>query len=374
MRRILFSVAVLLASLAVTAQTAQFTMKAVSSNKVNLFFLPSANIGPLTTGISTLTFVLQIPNTYPDPQMSWVVVPNSTWIGPVSPGATVNSTSDGGKHNTLFSAPANPTYNGTFLPGTEYLLATITLPAGVSLTELILKDWANNRVDGSGPPLYATSIAFDGTDRTNNAAIFYSNQGSNPPVNAGSAAGSSSLTLNGGLLPLTLLEFNVTNQGGAALLQWSTSTERNTREFVIERSSDSRSWTYAGTVAAVGNSTVATQYRFTDAGAVAGPNYYRLRMLDKDGKEQVSPVRLLILNGRKGTVQLYPNPVFAGQAAWLYSSLDETVKYRVIDVAGRTLATGSFRGQVVLRQLPAGLYTVTLESNGFSKTERLLVQ
>ena len=373
MKQILFSVAILLSAFAVQAQTAQFTLKAPSNGKVELYFKMSANAGPFATGISNLTFVLQIPNTYPNPQSLWTVTPNPLYIGVIER-TTVTSNSDGGRYNTLFSAVSNPTYTGTFTGGTEYLLATITLPPAVSLLDITLKDWANNRVDGAGAPLYATSIALDGTDRTDNAAIFYLSPFSNPPVNAGSAAGSSTLTLNGGQLPLTLLAFNVTNQNGAALLQWSTSTERNTREFVIERSSDSRSWTYAGTVAAVGNSTVATQYRFTDAGAVAGPNYYRLRMLDKDGKEQISPVRLLILNGRKGTVQLYPNPVFAGQAAWLYSSLDETVKYRVIDVAGRMLATGSFRGQVVLRQLPAGLYTVTLESNGFSKTERLLVQ
>jgi len=94
-------------------------------------------------------------------------------------------------------------------------------------------------------------------------------------------------------LPLTLLQFTATKQSNTAALQWQTGQEQNTRDFVIERSSDGKTYTDIGTVAAAGTSNTKRYYYFTDNTPLEGNNYYRLRQRDLDGQSTYSPVRML---------------------------------------------------------------------------------
>jgi len=73
-------------------------------------------------------------------------------------------------------------------------------------------------------------------------------------------------------LPLTILEFKGRLHENTAKLQWLTSDEVNTKEFVIERSNQDTPFTSIGKVAA--QSTPGThQYSFTDANPIAGKNF-----------------------------------------------------------------------------------------------------
>jgi ELWxxDGT repeat protein len=137
-------------------------------------------------------------------------------------------------------------------------------------------------------------------------------------------------------LPVTLLNFTATLNGKSVLLQWTTSEEINTKTFVVQRSHDGSNFDNIGTVNAVGNSTEKTSYQFTDVGALnatANKLYYRLQMVDKDGKSAYSKIATINLNSNKQFV-IYPNPVKDQLLVSSNSSLSR-IEMRITDQNGR---------------------------------------
>jgi hypothetical protein len=90
------------------------------------------------------------------------------------------------------------------------------------------------------------------------------------------------------ILPVTLINFGVTENQGKNLLQWTTASESNSDYISIERSSDGRNFTTIGTVKAAGFSSTDIHYTFTDATPLTGLNYYRLALVDKDNSKGYS--------------------------------------------------------------------------------------
>lgn len=139
-------------------------------------------------------------------------------------------------------------------------------------------------------------------------------------------------------LPITLLNFTATLNGKAAQLQWTTSTEINTKNFIVERSIDGIHFRGIGTVDATGNSVQRTSYRFLDATALnAGTNklYYRLQMVDKDGRFAYSKIEAVQIVNEKLFV-IYPNPVKDQLMIRSNASFDN-VQIRIIDQNGKTV-------------------------------------
>lgn len=107
-------------------------------------------------------------------------------------------------------------------------------------------------------------------------------------------------------LPLTLISFDAIKKDDGVQLNWTTYQEINTSHFIVQRSSDGSIFTGIGRIAAksTGGS---NNYSITDANALIGVNYYRLQMIDKDGKITISPVIKIIFNP-KNELRLVPNP------------------------------------------------------------------
>ncbi|MBO9634842.1 MAG: T9SS type A sorting domain-containing protein [Chitinophagaceae bacterium] len=113
-------------------------------------------------------------------------------------------------------------------------------------------------------------------------------------------------------LPVTLNGFTATlqNNCSAIKLNWFTLSEQSSRDFIIQRSSDGRSWKDIRTVTAAGNSYQTIGYSYTDA-TVSGEvvYYYRLQMNDIDGKQKQSAILTVRLNCGSNQYLVYPNPV-----------------------------------------------------------------
>lgn len=111
------------------------------------------------------------------------------------------------------------------------------------------------------------------------------------------------------VLPVTLVEFTGKKAGNAIQLDWKTATESNSSHFEIERSTDGRSFTSIGEVAAAGNSNTLRSYSFHDKLPAPNNNYYRLKIVDLDGRSALSKV-VVIRTGSAGRgIFAYPNPV-----------------------------------------------------------------
>ncbi len=73
------------------------------------------------------------------------------------------------------------------------------------------------------------------------------------------------------------------------LLSWSTTSELNSENFVVERSIDNGlTYSEIGVVKAVGNETTGSEYTFKDLELGLSNAYYRLREIEKDGTNSLS--------------------------------------------------------------------------------------
>ncbi len=108
-------------------------------------------------------------------------------------------------------------------------------------------------------------------------------------------------------LPFGLQDFNVAKNEQNHILAWATETESNAAHFEIEKSINSTTWKNLGTVKAAGNSQRRLNYDFTDATPTQGVNYYRLKMVDRDGSFKYSKV-ISINFGKNNSVSIAPNP------------------------------------------------------------------
>lgn len=112
-------------------------------------------------------------------------------------------------------------------------------------------------------------------------------------------------------LPVTLKLFTVqvNSDCSAIMLKWSTAAEQNSKQFLVERSSNGRDWKVIGNVAASGNSSSEMNYQYADASVTAGNYLYRLRMVDVDMQEKISEIVSVNFNCFKVQYSVYPVPV-----------------------------------------------------------------
>lgn len=168
-------------------------------------------------------------------------------------------------------------------------------------------------------------------------------------------------------LPLNLLHFSGKNEGGSAILTWSTSDERSNIGFEIMKSTDGVSFSKIGFVASQGTS---GDYRFTD-NFLRVNSYYKLIQLDESG--QTTSSRIVYISTKFGetiSLNLYPNP---GQKGFNiqyngFENGDEFLNLEVINLEGKTIrslaGTLSEINALIskdLVQVSSGVYLVKLQ-------------
>lgn len=126
-------------------------------------------------------------------------------------------------------------------------------------------------------------------------------------------------------LPLDLLSFSGTVKGNSKLLQWSTTNEKNTDYFGLERSENGLSFTTIAKIATTGNNRPdVNQYSYVDATGSAPVYYYRLKMVDIGGDFKYSTTLSINTGDLNGfNVNVSPNP-FRDQLDMMISADNET--------------------------------------------------
>lgn len=93
------------------------------------------------------------------------------------------------------------------------------------------------------------------------------------------------------VLPLTLKSFSASQPTATTtLLKWTTSSEQNTSHFDIEASQSGANFGLIDRVAAAGNSSSDINYSYTHTNPFRNTTYYRLKMVDIDGKFTYSKI------------------------------------------------------------------------------------
>lgn len=112
-------------------------------------------------------------------------------------------------------------------------------------------------------------------------------------------------------LPVTLTELKASQQVNTIVLQWKVESEFDLEKYVVERSTDGRIFVAIGEVPGK-NLPGTLHYTFTDLQPFTDHNFYRLRMVDLDGKKKYSVVVKVKLGGAIPAIHIFPNPVRSG--------------------------------------------------------------
>ncbi|WP_151086191.1 T9SS type A sorting domain-containing protein [Hymenobacter baengnokdamensis] len=279
---------------------------------------------------------------------------NNDVLAQVTDPNTAVYTSAGTIYDTTTGVLQAGAANGLPTTGTNAVLASGTLPAGVSLnpaTGTIYVSNASLLVNNKTAQTYTVSVTTTDSNGGTNTA----------PVTFGIGAYP---------LPVVLTAFTATAvQNRDALLTWTTASEQNSDHFEVERSLEGTSFSKIAELAAQGTTATTSGYTYTDANIAArtqGTAYYRLRQVDLDGSASYSPVRAVSFT-KIATVALalYPNPATMTTTLDL-SQLPATGSYQValLDATGRqvlaaTLAGGQLQS-LSLASLATGIYHVVV--------------
>ena len=182
-------------------------------------------------------------------------------------------------------------------------------------------------------------------------------------------------------LPVTLLNFSGEQRNGQHWLKWATSLEINSSHFIVERqTANNQRYEFIGRVAAAGNSTTGKEYTLIDTRPVIGNNFYRLQMVDLDGRFEYSNVVLLKLQKDMTTVRIYPNPTAELlQVSWDGPLHGKLVEMAIVDAAGKTVQLRSFKKlqptvSIPVQSLAAGMYWLIIRDQEEVTSVRFMKQ
>ena len=141
--------------------------------------------------------------------------------------------------------------------------------------------------------------------------------------------------------------------------------------FIIERSSDTRNFKSIGSIAQNGIGTNS----FIDVQPLSGINYYRLKIVQRDGTFLLSAMRKLDFNNKGDDILIYPNPIINGtlflssdvncSACFLYDATGKLIKRFVLQ--GRT-------NTINISGITKGIYTLKVISENATHSEKIFVQ
>jgi hypothetical protein len=182
-------------------------------------------------------------------------------------------------------------------------------------------------------------------------------------------------------VPVKFTYFTASPQNNTVLLNWKTTAEQQCAHYVIQRSRDSIVFDSIGIVTASCNRDTANNYTFIDKNPFSGINYYRIRVINKDGSPVYTPVRAVMMIPVTGfSVAIGPNPVTNELKLHIRSDQPVQLQLVVRDAAGNQLirqnqqiAGGSITNVIPVRQLTAGIYFLTVE-DGAGKSEAVKIE
>jgi len=183
---------------------------------------------------------------------------------------------------------------------------------------------------------------------------------------------------NNALLPLTLLSFTGKLQGKNALLQWVTTKETNTSYFELQRGINGNSFDAIAKIAAAGNSNNNLNYQYADLPGTSNEYYYRLKMVDIDGRFSYSNIVKIVNAPGNLVLTVYPNP--ARESVFIHTPpAIKGAKIELLDIAGRTLQVimepaGATQTRLNLKHLPQGIYKIVFHNGAKSDVKTLVIE
>ena len=179
-----------------------------------------------------------------------------------------------------------------------------------------------------------------------------------------------------GPLPVNLLSFDAAYEGSKVKTAWKTSNEINTKNFLVERSNDGRTFNSIDSVNAI-NSITGSSYFLYDANPFAGISYYRLKIIDKDANFKYSPIVAVKQKDKTG-LEIYPNPAINDITIFYEKSAIQS-QIKILSVDGKKLfekniLSGTDFTTINISQLPKGLYLIQYQNDKTTTIQKFIKQ
>lgn len=173
-----------------------------------------------------------------------------------------------------------------------------------------------------------------------------------------------------GILPVNLVAFNAVKDNEKVLLNWNTENEINLLRYDVEKSTDGRIFIKLTEIPAKGNSNNA--YTSTDDKPVNGINYYRLKIIDKDGSYRYSII-LKVDFTKKYLVSILPNPA---HDYIIINGADKFKRVQLVDMNGKLVKqfiTNS-NNRFNTTGIPQGVYMLQLINDDERQAQKIIIQ
>jgi len=184
-------------------------------------------------------------------------------------------------------------------------------------------------------------------------------------------------------LPVIFSSSKASQKNAGIQVDWSTASESNLDNFIIERSSNGSSFAPVATVVAKGSASSATGYSWYDAAPANGNNFYRIKAVNKDGSVIYTSVLKVNLANGNAELTIAPNPIRSGMLNLQLSNFDKgTYSLNVFNGQGQKVfstsinhtggsATESFQ---LPSSIKAGMYNVQLANGSTVINKNVIVE
>lgn len=230
----------------------------------------------------------------------------------------------------------------------EFIFENIKLPYK-SIDEPASHGWVSFKIKPKPTVLIGDSL-------NNKAAIYFD---FNLPVitNTATTIVSSASTTT----PVKLEYFTANTERNNNVLRWKANCTSVSAEFIIEKSSDGIHFNKMESITAMA---VRCQlpFNYSDVNILPGKNFYRIKVIDADGKFYYSKIIALGIN--KSGIQLQ---AVANNTLYYSNTKQQTVQFKIISADGKlvytdskTIAAGTGQISLPLKNLAKGIYTLTV--------------
>lgn len=178
------------------------------------------------------------------------------------------------------------------------------------------------------------------------------------------------------VLPVSLLYFEAKVESNNTILKWSSTSEKDNKLYVIQRSIDGISFTDLNGIEGAGYSTSTLLYNDIDYNTPQGVSYYRIKMIDSKGGVTFSSIES-VNNRGDNMFDVYPNPNNGDfTITWGDSQNEDAILIAIVDVTGnvvRNYETTFDSNSISINSLPKGMYLVEINTNTTKVVKKVIV-
>lgn len=178
-------------------------------------------------------------------------------------------------------------------------------------------------------------------------------------------------------LSVTLSDFKATKVGSVASLTWKSLSEVSNKGYDVQRSTNGTSWASVKFVAGKGSNST---YIFVDNNTTSGVTYYRLGIMDANGKVSYSSTVSVDFAKTNVKISFYPNPVKDRIIVTIPTIQSSSASLSLVNLSGKTVKTvqltQGFNSNVSFDMLglSKGIYILALKDSGSTQTTKVVVQ